>query len=178
VEVLDKLAPTFGPQLLAALVASIGFLWKANRDRRSHEHQYRALLSILQQEMQVLETFIRAYVEGLAPDDGGQQEVVWRARQRLEFAYNEFDEARAAWYEGRHPHPPERVSSHLRLAVVGLLLSFLFGIPAVLFAVLARRSLSRGQVVTAKKQARRALIFSWTGIITGTLFLLLVLFSA
>lgn len=170
---MKALLPVTVSQLVAALLASVGFWWKTRADRRDSERRYQALLARVHDEIQVVETFIRAYAL-LPASDEDMQAATSKARAHLTLAYSVFEDARAAWYNAQRS-ADTRIKPHWPLAIAAVILFLPTGIFALIFASAARKSAAIDDVNTAKSNARRVVIMFRVS--TGV-FLLALLLSA
>jgi hypothetical protein len=161
-----------GSQLLAALLASVGFWWRARIDRRDNERRYRALLSRVRDEIQVVETFMKAYVL-VAPSDEEMQTTTAKAREHLGLTYGVFDDARTAWYDAQRSRTEDRIRPHWPLAITAVILFPPTGVIAVIFANRVRRSTAVGGTDAARSTSRLVVRMFW---ITIAIFFLLMLF--
>jgi hypothetical protein len=159
-----SLVTAVAPQLVAGLLAAGGAAWKIQRDRRDVRTRYMADLSEAREEVRLINEWVSAY-RVVAPDVA-MEELGARAKEDLDRAYERMlvagSKHRAAMEVQQSGYSPHWV-----------LVAFAFfwlpplAVVALVFAVRAHRHAKAHDWDEARRNLRRADIWSWATIAIG-----------
>jgi hypothetical protein len=144
-------------QVVAAVIAAIGFWLKANLDRRDAAKRYDGELSRAKSEVETITTWLQAY--RLVGQDERVGHANKSAESDLESVYARIAVARAHFYRAS---AREGISPHYAMAAVATILFFVpTGILAVAYAILTSAALRSENLELARRRSRMVVRWFW-----------------
>ena len=151
-------------QILAAALGFVGVRLRERNNRRDIERGYQDALSLIRDEIQVVEAWVKAYAL-VSPTTAQTQAMTARAQDDLERAYSALASARAARQDKRQAQTlRESARPRWALAVAATILFFPGGLLAIIFAYRAQKLAKAGDLSAARLNGRRCLVTSWASI--------------
>jgi hypothetical protein len=159
----------------ATALASAGIAWfQHGMDNRGRSSRYRRLMTQIQDEIQVIEAWLRAY--SLAAPAQARINAFLAAQYDLDLAYARF--ANASELERRpRAKPTAEIRRHWVVAYLSLLLFWPLGVYALVSAYQVRRLEAAGNMAAARRHARRVLIAFWASLAIFVLLELVILLA-
>jgi hypothetical protein len=159
-----SLLTAVAPQLVAGLLAAGGAAWKIQRDRRDVRTRYLADLTEAREEVRLINEWVSAY-RVVAPDQA-MEKVAARAKQDLDHAYERMLDS-ASKHRRAMEAQQQGYSPHWVLVAFAFFWLPPLAIVALVFAVRAHRHASAHDWDEARRNSRKAEIWSWATIAIG-----------